>query len=386
MKSHIILLAGGSGSRMGASINKILLPLDGEPVIRRSARAFESFSDDLIVVCRPEDKKQISKSLSGLSFSSVRYAEGGPDRQTSVYHGLLLLENSQDDLVLIHDGARCLVNDATIQAAIETYLEKGSCVAAVPLTDTVKICSTDRQILSTPDRSVMFAVQTPQVFRVRDILSASRQAQKDGYIGTDDASLLERLGRPVFISPGSVSNLKITRPEDMIMAQALLDRTLSGPRVGTGYDVHRLVPHRKLILCGVEIPHSLGLLGHSDADVAVHSLIDAMFGAAALGDIGSHFPDTDEKYRGISSMLLLKEAQKSLREAGYQMINADITIVAQAPKLRPYIDQMRINLSQALSMPLNNISVKATTTEHLGFEGREEGISAQAVCMIVPVS
>ena len=205
---------------------------------------------------------------------------------------------------------------------------------------------------------------------------------QEGFLGTDDASLVERLGIPVRLTLGDRRNIKLTTPEDMLMAEAFLPADFPALRIGQGYDVHRLVEGRDLILCGVNVPHTLGLLGHSDADVALHALMDAMLGAMALGDIGKHFPDTDERYRGISSMKLLEHVVALLEDNHARVTNCDVTIVAQKPKLLPYIPQMRENVAAALQLPIDRVNVKATTTERLAFEGREEGISAQAVCMI----
>ena len=194
--------------------------------------------------------------------------------------------------------------------------------------------------------------------------------------------LMEHYGHAVRIVPGSKANLKLTTPEDLLTAGLLLKGGRSSVRVGMGYDVHRLMEGRRLVLCGVEIPWSLGLLGHSDADVALHALMDAMLGACGLGDIGRHFPDTDDRFKGISSLLLLKETDRLMKEAGFSLVNADITIVAQKPKLLPYIPQMVRTVAEALGKEDAAVNIKATTTEKLGFEGREEGISAYAVCMV----
>ena len=204
------------------------------------------------------------------------------------------------------------------------------------------------------------------------IKRAFEKAYTDNYYGTDDAVLVERLGKEVSIARGSYSNIKITTREDLPL----------NVRVGMGYDVHKLTEERKLILCGVNIPFEKGLLGHSDADVAVHALMDAMLGAAAMGDIGRHFPDTDERYKGISSIILLKKVKELIDQEGYTVGNVDITIMAQKPKLAPYIEEMRKNVAGVLKLEIGDVNVKATTTEKLGFVGREEGIAAEAVCII----
>ena len=372
---HSILLAGGSARRMGLETNKVLLPIGGVPAIRRSAEVLLRHSDGLTVVHRPEDREALEAALAGIPCA---WCEGGATRQESVAHGLAALPEGCD-CVLIHDGARCLVDDATVEAVQRSVLRWGTGVASTPVTDTVKRVNPDGLVLETPDRSALRAVQTPQGFRTELIRAAHAWAAAHGYQGTDDASLLEAMGQPVRLTEGSRRNLKLTTREDIGMAEGLLGGSL---RIGMGYDVHRLVPGRDLILCGETVPHSLGLDGHSDADVAVHALMDAMLGALALGDIGQHFPDTDERYRGISSMRLLEAVRALLAEHGAAVENLDITIAAQKPKLASHIPQMRANLAAALRLPPGRVSVKATTTERLGFEGREEGISAQAVCLV----
>lgn len=382
---YVILLAGGSGSRMGSNCNKVLLSLHGETVISRSARAFAAVADGMVVVSRQEDEDAIRDDLASTSAfpGPLFFAAGGDTRQASVWNGLCALPPDATH-VLIHDGARCLVDEGTIRRAMAAAERCGSGVAAISSVDTIKQVDKDWRVTATPDRASLCAVQTPQAFQVELIRRAHLSAQAEGYQGTDDASLVERLGIPVQLTLGSRSNIKLTTPEDMVMAQAMLNNSpvLPALRVGQGYDVHRLVEGRDLILCGVQVPHTLGLLGHSDADVALHALMDAMLGAAALDDIGKHFPDTDERYRGISSMKLLAHVVELLHANNLRVANADVTIVAQKPKLLSHIPQMRENVAAALGLPLNRVNVKATTTEHLAFEGREEGISAQAVCLL----
>lgn len=380
-----IILAGGSGSRMGAGRNKVLLSIEGETVLCRSVRAFLPRMEQLVLVVRPEDETAIHQALaaSGLADAPIRFALGGADRQASVWSGLCALP-AECDHVLIHDGARCLVDEGTIRRVMAAVEASGTGVAAVPVTDTIKQADAAERSLVTLKRDALRAVQTPQGFDTVLIRKAHQAAQADGFRGTDDASLLEHLGMSVQLVPGSRSNIKLTTPEDLTMAEAFLHSEAQPPalRVGQGYDVHRLVADRPLVLCGVEVPHSLGLLGHSDADVALHALMDAMLGAMALGDIGQHFPDSDQRYSGISSMTLLCQVVAMLEKHGARLVNVDVTIVAQRPKLASYIPAMRANVADALSLPLERVSIKATTTERLGFEGHEEGISAQAVCLV----
>lgn len=383
-----ILLAGGSGSRMGARINKVLLPVAGLPCITRSALALMPFIDLLILVGKPEEKEALLSALAPVSARiPISFSPGGASRQDSVLSGIRALSalEAENVTVLIHDGARCLLDAETIRRVIDSIKLHGSGVAALPETDTLRPADG----FSVPagrivPRDGLFGMQTPQGADLFTLRNAFLKAEKDGFQGTDDAAVLAHAGYPVFLTQGSRLNLKITTVEDLVMAEALLHERNNHPvyRVGQGYDVHRLADGRRLVLCGVEIPHAQGLLGHSDADVAVHALMDALLGAASLGDIGRHFPDTDEKYRGIDSMILLSEVMKKLHASGFTPVNADITIVAQRPRLSPYIPLMTEKIAEALKLPPDCVNVKATTTERLGFEGRMEGISAQAVCLI----
>lgn len=377
---YAIVLAGGSGSRMGADCNKVLLELRGEPVIVRSVRAFQGLVDGVVLVTREEDIPAVKHAVEAAQLD-VTVVPGGSSRQASVWNGLCALPAGCTH-VLIHDGARCLVDEGTIRRCMASVEACGTGVAAIPAIDTIKQVDEANTVTATPDRSTLRAVQTPQGFTVDIIRHAHEAAMQEGFLGTDDASLVERLGIPVQLTLGDRRNIKLTTPEDMLMAEAFLPMDSPPLRAGQGYDVHRLVEGRDLILCGVKIPHTLGLLGHSDADVALHALMDAMLGAMALGDIGKHFPDTDDRYCGISSMKLLEHVVALLQERRARVTNCDVTIVAQKPKLLPYIPQMRENVAAALHLPVDRVNVKATTTERLAFEGREEGISAQAIVMI----
>ena len=386
MKTYVIMLAGGRGSRMNAGFNKVLMSVRGRTVIRRSVEAFASFADDMVVVARPEEQAAILEGIdTGALPFSLHFAPGGETRQASVLNGLNAISPDPEDVILIHDAARCLVDAETIRRVIRSVTECGTGIPGIPASSTFKVCDGDSFIQYTPDRASLFEVQTPQGFTAGKIIPVARKAAQEDFLTTDDAALLEHCGIPVKVVPGSVNNIKLTAPEDLPRARTILGGAVSSMRVGYGYDVHRLVPERDLILCGVSVPYELGLLGHSDADVALHALMDAMLGACALGDIGAHFPDTDERYRGVSSLLLLKETVRILAEAGYRVYNADVTIVAQKPKLLSYIPRMKETVAETLSLPVSFVSVKATTTERLGFEGRMEGISASAVCTVTEI-
>lgn len=384
MKTFVIVLAGGKGTRMNAAVNKVLMPVCGKTVIVRSLAALTPFADDTVIVARPEEQERIREEIakSGLAFP-FHFACGGNTRQQSVLSGLKALSPAPSDVILIHDAARCLVKPDLIERIIRSAAETGSGIPGVPATSTYKLCDADSFVESTPERSRLFEIQTPQGFTAETILPPSLQAAEEGVDCTDDAGVLEHYGIPVKVVRGDPDNIKLTEPADLERARSILEGGTAAMRIGMGYDVHRLTEGRKLILCGVEIPFRLGLLGHSDADVALHALMDAMLGACALGDIGAHFPDTDERYRGVSSVLLLKETARILSEHGFAVHNADVTIAAQQPKILPFIQRMRANTAEALGLPEDRISVKATTTEKLGFEGRMEGISAYAVCTVV---
>ncbi len=387
MAWYAVIVAGGSGSRMGTDCNKVFLPLAGMPVLCRSVAAFRGQTTGIVVVARAEELAACRAILAAWNLDSLvcAWAVGGEDRQASVRSGLDALP-SDCDRVLIHDAARALVTPDVIQRVKDSVERCGTGVAAIPVVDTIKRVDNAGRAIDTPDRACLRAVQTPQGFDAALLLRAHEQAKAAGFRGTDDASLVERLGVPVHLTLGSEENLKLTTPQDLARAEGILRQRTGTPpaafRVGQGYDVHRLVPDRKLILCGVEIPHNLGLLGHSDADVALHALMDAMLGAMALGDIGRHFPDTDAAYAGADSRVLLERVTALLARQGAHVINADVTIVAQRPKLLPYIPQMRENIARILGIECAAVNVKATTTERLGFEGAMEGISAQAVCLV----
>ena len=373
MSVYALLLCGGSGTRMGAKENKTLLKIGGMPAIVKCFRAFQRVVDGIVLVTRTGEEALFAQVLSDYGCAPQAVVPGGADRQASARRGLEVLP-PEADIALIHDGARPFVTEDIIRRVIDSVRRSGSGVAAVPARDTIKRADAQGRVIETLDRSRLWHMQTPQGFRTADLLWAHDHAA-GRY--TDDAALMEAAGFPVQLVAGSPDNLKLTSPEDLRMAGGMLL-----PRVGMGYDAHRLAEGRELWLGGVRIPWDKGLLGHSDADAALHALMDALLGAAAMGDIGRLFPDSDPQYKGISSIILLREVGKRLLDAGFTVGNADVTIVAQAPRLAPYVPQMRENIAEALSVSADQVSVKATTTEKMGFEGRGEGISAQATAVL----
>jgi len=404
---YAVIVAAGKGTRMGLDVPKQLLPYGGGTVLETSVRAFAERSDvDRVIVVSPSDGSldevygeiaaRVEKEAAAGAVSKenelsagcrIRIVRGGAERGDSVRAGLKAAAadveerglSSDEILVMIHDAARPGVDDEIISSCIEAMKSCDAVTAAVPSTDSVRkvLDSALKESSSYPiitsayvERRLVYMVQTPQCFRLSDILDAYAAADADGFTCTDDASVAEHAGMRVAIVKGSRANSKITTREDIHMAV----------RTGTGYDVHRLVPERPLILCGTPIPSKLGLDGHSDADVAAHALMDALLGAAGLGDIGRHFPDTDDRYKGADSMKLLAEVRRMLGDAVIN--NVDVTIIAQAPKLAPYMEEMRHNLATVLGIPESAVNVKATTEEGLGFTGRGEGIASIAAAAI----
>ena len=375
MSAYGILVCGGSGTRMGAPVNKTLLKVGGVPACVRSFRTLSCVLDGVVVVVKGGEETLFKKIFAQWGCAPYRITAGGADRQASVYAGLLALPDDCS-AVLVHDGARPLLSQSLTRDVLRDALKYGAAIAACPARDTIKRGDEKGFVKETLRRDELFCAQTPQGFKKDLLLRAHREATSRM---TDDAALVEALGMPVYLTRGDTQNIKLTGREDLIVANAL---SMGSLRIGQGYDAHRLAAGRALVLCGVTVPYEKGLLGHSDADVATHALIDALLGAAALSDIGALFPDNDPAYLNICSLTLLEKTREKLAQAGYSPVNCDVTIVAQAPKLAPYIGQMRESLASALQMDISRVSVKATTTEHMGFEGSGEGISAQAVALI----
>lgn len=374
-----VIVAAGSATRM-QGIDKMLVPLAGVPVVLRSVRALAASDciDSLVIVTRTECMETLRTLCAEVS-KPVTVVAGGASRPESVLAGLAALPEGTE-LAAIHDGARPLVTQAVIAEAVEAAGRCGAAAPAVPVHDTIKQAE-NGLVRATPERKTLFAVQTPQVFDVKLLKTVLRAAMERGIALTDDCSAVEAAGKPVVLTQGCEENLKITTPVDLTLAEAILKRRKT-MRIGHGYDVHRLTEGRKLILGGVEIPFERGLDGHSDADVLVHALMDALLGAAGLRDIGVLFPDNDPAYKNISSMLLLDRVMLTLEHAGYAVGNVDVTVLAQRPKLKDYIPVMRENLACAMKIPLDCVNIKATTEEGLGFTGSGEGIACHAVCLL----
>lgn len=376
VKVSAIIVAAGASRRMGFDKLSYRLP-GGKTVLETSAAAFAAHPqvDELILVAG--GNLPACQAIAAACPKPCTVVGGGATRADSVCSGL---RAAKGQLVAIHDAARPFVSEQVITDALAEAEAMGAAAPAVAVKDTIKIAK-DGAVVQTPDRAALFAVQTPQCFCRNLYWKALEAVQGEkAHLVTDDCSLFELAGLPVHLTQGDYANLKITTKEDLpAAAQNKGENTM---RIGHGYDVHRLVEDRKLILGGVEVPFEKGLLGHSDADVLAHAVMDAVLGAAALGDIGKHFPDTDPAYAGADSLQLAQHVARIMREKGWKIVNIDSTLLCQKPKLAPYIPAMRENLAAAFGMPVDAVSVKATTEEHLGFTGEGLGIAAHAVALI----
>lgn len=365
-KVTFILVAAGKGRRFGGDVPKQFLKLGGKTIFETALEkiSLNSATDEVIVVTS-EDHLEYVRDLVRDNDKVSKVIPGGKERQDSVYEGIKV---SDEGLILIHDAARPFVTDKVIDGVLEAAFIGGAAVPVVALKDSIRTAG------GNADRSKLFLIQTPQGFKSEIIGSAYEKALSDGFYGTDDGGIAEHYGHPVTMTEGDYKNIKITTKEDLPGMEI---------RVGSGFDVHKLVEGRKCILMGIEIPYEKGLLGHSDADVAIHALMDAMLGACGMGDIGRLFPDSDPAYKGISSVKLLEEVRDRIYKEGYSVGNLDVTIICQKPKISPYIGEMTEKISSVLNIEKNKINIKGTTTERLGFTGRGEGIAAQAVCTLL---
>ena len=382
-KVSAVLVAAGSSTRMG--FDKLSFDLVGETVLHRSIRAFAQcpLVDEIILVAG--SNRAFAQQQAADCAKPVCVVAGGATRAESAKNGVLAASGA---LVAVHDAARPFVSQQVITAALEAAARCGAAAPAVPVKDTIKAAVRGSGktvpescfVHATPDRSTLYAVQTPQCFDRAAYLAALEELDAEkARLVTDDCSLFELTGRPVQLTQGDYANLKITTREDLPRPEQKEEHKM---RIGHGYDVHRLVEGRKLILGGVEVPFEKGLLGHSDADVLAHAVMDAVLGAAVLGDIGQHFPDNDPVYSGADSLKLARRVAEILKEHGFRVENIDATLLCQRPKLAPHIPAMRRNLADAFGLPVDAVSVKATTEEHLGFTGEGLGIAAHAVALI----
>ena len=381
-----IIAAGGAGHRLGAGVPKQLLDVGGLSILQRSVSAFGQHQDvDEVIVALPPELVA-APPISPDDAWGFRVVAGGPRRQDSVANAFDAID-ARTDVVLIHDAARPLVTDDLISRAIHAAAEHGAAIAAQPVSDTVKRVRRDEAglaIVETIPRESIFLAQTPQAFRV-DVLRDAIALGRSGVEATDEAGLAERAGHVVHIVEAPPRNLKITTTDDLAEARRRLSSEpirIMAERVGTAYDLHRLVEGRKLLLGGVEIPAERGALGHSDADVVCHVATDAILGAASLGDIGRHFPDSDLRWKGASSLDLLRQAVAMVHAAGFRVVNLDVVVILERPKIGPYIDKIRVELARALQIQAERVSVKGKTNEGVDAVGRGEAIAAHAVALL----
>jgi 2-C-methyl-D-erythritol 4-phosphate cytidylyltransferase/2-C-methyl-D-erythritol 2,4-cyclodiphosphate synthase len=376
-----IIAAGGRGTRFGADRPKQFLSLGGIPILRRSVDAFaRCASVDDIVVALPDELAADPPGYLRSTGKAVEVVAGGERRQDSVARGFARVDG-RADIVVIHDAARPLVSDDLIRRTIESAALHGAAIAALPARDTVKRGDAQARIVGTLPREEIFLAQTPQAFRA-DVLRAALVLNSPGSMATDEAMLAERAGHRVHLVEGDVRNMKITTPDDLAMAEALVSGGTPVLRIGNGYDLHRLVDGRPLILGGITIPFEKGLQGHSDADAVCHAVTDAILGAAGAGDIGRHFPDTDAAWKDANSLELLRRAAGVVREAGYTVVNVDVVVIAQRPKLVPYLDAMIASVAGALQCEPARVSIKGKTNEGVDSMGAGASIAVHAVALL----
>ncbi len=383
--NSLILVAAGEGRRFGAAGNKLLAEVGGRPLIEMTLHHVmqSSFLDEVILVTTPEERDIFSDIVHRVAGGiPVHFADGGRTRMESVAKGLGAI-SEKAEIVLVHDGARPGVTGADFDRLISVISkETPAALFALDCVDTIKETDETGRVTRTPCRERLKRAQTPQGARANIFRDCMARALSEHWDVTDDASLLEKCGVPVLCLPGREEFFKVTFPEDA----KRIEKTEAGSsppfRVGQGYDIHRFAADRPLVLGGVKIRETDGLLGHSDADVLIHAVMDALLGAAGLPDIGHWFPDTDARFAGVSSLALLERVRETIEKAGYSVGNLDVTVLAEAPKLAPHKEKMKENLANALQISPRQISVKATTNETLGAIGRREGIAAMAVALL----
>lgn len=381
MNVAALIVAAGRGSRAGPGAPKQYRQLAGEPVLRRTLSAFATHPliSSVMAVIHEDDREAYGLASVDLP-KLLDPCPGGATRQASVRAGLERLAASPPDYVLIHDGARPLVSAGLIADCISALAEHAGALAALTVTDTIRRATAQGLAGETVDRTGLWRAQTPQAFRFGAILDAHRRASGDDY--TDDVAVAAAAGIGVVMVEGDEDNIKITSAEDIRRAERIIMRG-GDVRTGTGFDVHRFGPGDHVWLCGVKVPYAFGLVGHSDADAGLHAITDAILGAIGAGDIGKHFPPNDPKWKGASSDIFLAHAATLAREAGARISNVDLTLICEQPKIGPHAAAMRKRIAEILSVDVSRVSVKATTTEGLGFTGRGEGIAAQALSTLI---
>ena len=382
-RTAAIVVAAGRGLRAGAGGPKQYRLIGGQTVIFRAMEAFCSHPQVSAVqpVLNPDDTATFSAAVAGLRYQPP--TAGGATRQASVHAGLEALAKEKPDIVLIHDAARPFASQGVISRAIEAVGRTGAAIPTIPVADTIKLVDASGTIEATPERARLRIAQTPQAFRYDVILDAHRRAAREGRSDfTDDAALAEWAGLTVATFEGDVANMKLTTPEDFLREEARLASQLGDIRTGTGYDVHAFGEGDHVMICGVRVPHTKGFLAHSDGDVGLHALVDAILGALADGDIGSHFPPSDPKWKGAASHQFLKYAVDRVTARGGRIANLEVTLICERPKIGPLRDRMRARIAEITGVDISRVAVKATSSERLGFTGREEGIAATASATI----
>ena len=379
MTIHALVVAAGRGTRLGAVLPKQYLPLAGRPLLRHTLEALSAHPRlaGITAVIHPDDRALYEQAVTGLGL--LPPVAGGAQRQDSVRNGLEALTAHRPTLVLIHDGARPFVDAATIDRVIAALEDAPGAIVALRVRDTVKR-EVGGHVGGTIEREGLWRALTPQGFHFDAILAAHRAAA--GGELTDDSAIAEAAGMKVALVEGSEENFKVTTAEDLARAERLLAARLGDVRTGQGFDVHAFGPGDKVCLCGVAVPHERGLVGHSDADVGLHALTDAVLGAIGAGDIGMHFPPSDPQWRGASSDRFLRHAATLVARAGGMIAHADVTLVCERPKVGPHREAMVARIAEILGIDRARVSVKATTTEKLGFTGRGEGIAATALATV----
>jgi 2-C-methyl-D-erythritol 4-phosphate cytidylyltransferase/2-C-methyl-D-erythritol 2,4-cyclodiphosphate synthase len=382
-RTAAIIVAAGRGLRAGAGGPKQYRSIGGKTVLARAMEPFCCHPDVFAVqpVRNPDDADIFDQAVSHLAYQPP--VDGGATRQASVRAGLEALASQAPEIVLIHDAARAFVTGDVISRAIDAALLTGAAIPVVPVTDTIKVIGAEGTVTATPDRAMLRIAQTPQAFHFQTILDAHRRAAREGRDDfTDDAAIAEWAGLTVATFEGDAANMKLTTPEDFAREEARLGAMLGDIRTGTGYDVHALTDGDHLMLCGVRVPFNRGFLAHSDGDVGLHAIVDAILGALADGDIGSHFPPSDPKWKGAASDQFLKHAVELVHRRGGRIAHLEVTMICEAPKIGPLREAMRAKIAEITGLPLSRVAVKATTSERLGFTGRQEGIAATAAATI----